>query len=64
MDYVSFSIMKSLKTTFETTIDLIQVLAINPKKGNYYRVWKNEQWVYLNNLIIPINFGTYLQNEV
>ena len=47
----------------ETNIDLILVLAINPKKGNYYRVWKNERQVYLNNLIIPINFVTYLQNE-
>ena len=44
-------------------IDLILVLALNPKKGNYYRVWKNERWVYLNNLILPINFANYLQNE-
>jgi hypothetical protein len=47
----------------ETNIDLILVLALNPKKGNYYRVWKNERWVYLNNLILPINFANYLQNE-
>ena len=47
----------------ETNIHLILVLAINPKKGNYYRVWKNERWVYLNNLILPINFANYLQNE-
>ena len=47
----------------ETNIDLILVLALNPKKGNYYRVWKNKRWVYLNNLILPINFANYLQNE-
>ena len=44
-------------------IDLILVLALNPKKGNYYRVRKNERWVYLKNLILPINFVNYLQNE-
>ena len=47
----------------ETNIDLILILALKDFKGNYFRVKKGEKWVYLHNLIIPINFITNLQKE-
>jgi hypothetical protein len=49
--------------TTEATIDLILIIALKDVKGNYFRVKKEEKWIYLHNLIIPINFVTNLQNE-
>lgn len=46
----------------ETNIDLILVLALKDYKGNYFRIKKGEKWIYLHNLIIPINFITNLQD--
>jgi hypothetical protein len=47
----------------ETTVDLILVIALKDYKGNYFRVRKGDKWVYLYNLIIPINFITNLQES-
>ena len=47
----------------ETNIDLILVIAIDPRKGNFYGLKKSDKFVYLNNLIIPIKFITYLKND-
>jgi hypothetical protein len=46
----------------ETTVDLILVVALKDYQGNYFRVKKGEKWIYLHNLIIPINFITNLQD--
>jgi hypothetical protein len=45
----------------ETTVDLILVIALKDYKGNYFRVRKGDKWIYLYNLIIPINFIANLQ---
>lgn len=45
----------------ESSIDLILVVALKNYQGNYFRVKKGEKWIYLHNLIIPINFITNLQ---
>lgn len=45
----------------ETTVDLILVVALKDYQGNYFRVKKGDKWIYLHNLIIPINFITNLQ---
>ena len=47
----------------ETSIDLILILALKDYKGNYFRIKKGEKWLYLHNLIIPINFITNLQES-
>lgn len=47
----------------ETNIDLILILALKDFKGNYFRIKKGEKWIYLHNLIIPINFITNLQDN-
>jgi len=47
----------------ETNIDLILILVLKDYKGNYFRIKKGDKWVYLHNLIIPINFITNLQKE-
>ena len=47
----------------ETNIDLILILALKDYKGNYFIIKKGEKWIYLHNLIIPINFITNLQKE-
>lgn len=47
----------------ETTVDLILVIALKDYKGNYFRVKKGEKWIYLKNLIIPVNFITNLQDS-
>jgi hypothetical protein len=36
-------------------VDLLLIIAIEDRKGNYYRIRKHK-WVYLNNLIIPVRF--------
>jgi len=46
----------------ETTVDLILVVALKDYQGNYFRVKKGEKWIYLHNLIIPINFIANLQD--
>lgn len=46
----------------ETTVDLILVVALKDYQGNYFRVKKGEKWIYLHNLIIPINFISNLQD--
>ena len=46
----------------ETTVDLILVVALKDYKGNYFRVRKGDRWVYLYNLIIPVNFIANLQD--
>lgn len=52
-----------VSVSVETNIDLILVIALDPRQGNYYRLRKNDRWVYLNNLIIPIKFITHLKND-
>lgn len=46
----------------ETTVDLILVVALKDYQGNYFRVKKGDKWIYLHNLIIPINFIANLQD--
>ena len=47
----------------ETTVDLILVIALKDYKGNYFRVRKGDKWIYLYNLIIPVNFIANLQES-
>jgi len=49
--------------TTEASIDLILVIALKDCKGNYFRIKKGEKWIYLHNLIIPINFISNLQDS-
>jgi len=37
-------------------------VALKDYQGNYFRVKKGEKWIYLHNLIIPINFIANLQD--
>lgn len=46
----------------ETAVDLILVVALKDYQGNYFRVKKGGKWIYLHNLIIPINFIANLQD--
>lgn len=52
-----------VSVSVETNIDLILVIAIDPRRGNFYGIQKPERFVYLNNLIIPIKFITHLKND-
>jgi len=48
----------------ETNIDLIIVIAINPRMGNYYSPKSTkEKLIYLHNLIIPIKFINHYDNH-
>lgn len=40
----------------DSSIDLLLILAIEDKLGNFFRLLKKDRHVYVNNLIIPVRF--------
>lgn len=53
-----------VSVSVETNIDLILVIAIENKKGNYYiPKFKDDKPVYFHNQIIPIKFITNFKND-
>jgi hypothetical protein len=48
----------------ETNIDLILVISINPRQGNYYSPKSTkERLIYLNNLILPVKFINHYEKN-
>lgn len=38
------------------SVDVVLIICIKDSEGNYFRIYKNNKWVYLHNLILPISF--------